>query len=324
VVRTSRWTRALGRRFSLLWLNGAAFAQALRFRPDVILNLHIVTSPGARAATRLLRIPYLQYGHGKEIAARPRLARFAFDNAAAGIVVSAHTGRLVSACGAKGAHLHRIPPGVRLPAADGERDTPVNGAPVVLTVSRLDDRHKGHDVMVKAIDLVRARVSDVLWVVIGEGPLKRTYEQMVRDGGLDGSVLFCGAVSDAERDLWLERAAVFAMPSRVPPDGGGEGFGIAYLEAAAHGVPAVAGNSGGAVDAVEDGETGILVDASSPLAVAEALTELLSDPARATALGDAAARRARRFAWPRVAEEVEELLIETSQHRERPDRQPHR
>lgn len=313
VRRTACWPQQLGNRFSLLWLNGAALAQALRFRPDVILSLHIVTSPAAWAAKRLLGIPHVQYGHGKEIAARPRLARFAFDNAAAGIVVSTHTERLVSACGANEVALHRIPPGVRLPPADAERDSPAEGAPVVLTVSRLDDGHKGHDVMVKAIEVVRARVPDVLWVVIGDGALKPAYEQMVRDGGLDGSVLFCGTLSDAERDEWLDRATVFAMPSRVPAGGGGEGFGIAYLEAAARGVPAVAGNCGGAVDAVEDGKTGVLVDPSDHLAVAEAITQLLRDPARTNALGASAANRAQRFAWPRVAQEVEDLLIETSE-----------
>lgn len=324
IRRTTRLPGGIGNRLSLLWLNVAGLAQALRFRPAVVLNLHIVTSPAAWAARRLMGVPYVQYGHGKEIAARPRLARFAFGNAAAAVVVSAHTERLVAACGASGGRLSRIPPGVTIRSSPEKRDQPRDGRPIVVTVARLDDRHKGHDVMVRAIRAVRARFPDVLWVVVGDGSLRSAYEQMVRDEGLDGSVLFCGALSDAERDEWFERAAVFAMPSRIPPDGGGEGFGIVYLEAAAHGLPVVAGNAGGAVDAVEDGETGILVDPTDHLEVAEAIMQLLSDPAKANALGASAASRAQRFAWPRIAAEVEELLIETNQRHERPTRQSHR
>src|SRR4051812_37192313 len=75
--------------------------------------------------------------------------------------------------------------------------------------------------------------------------------------GLDGHVHFVGAVSDVERDVWLDRAHVFAMPSRLPRGGqGGEGFGIVYLEAGVHEVPVVGGNVAGALDAVVDGVTG--------------------------------------------------------------------
>ena len=125
------------------------------------------------------------------------------------------------------------------------------------------------------------------------------------------SIRFLGAVSDAERDDALDRAHVFVMPNRAPPGGvGGEGFGIVYLEAAAHGLPAVCGNVGGVVDAVVQGETGLLVDGEDPRAVAEAVSDLLLDPSRARALGDAGARRAKEFAWPVVAKQVEDLVFE--------------
>ena len=124
---------------------------------------------------------------------------------------------------------------------------------------------------------------------------------------------FVGAVSDAERDRWVARARVFAMPSRLPPGGvGGEGFGIVYLEAAARGLPVVAGNVGGAVDAVVDGVTGLLVDPADPAAVADALVALLTDRERAEALGRAGAERAREFAWPEIARRVEDVLLEVT------------
>ena len=83
------------------------------------------------------------------------------------------------------------------------------------------------------------------------------------------------------------RAQLLAMPSRLPAGGfAGEGFGIVYLEAGAYGKPVVAGNVGGALDAVRDGETGLLVDPLDPLAVAEAIATLLSDRELAGRLGE--------------------------------------
>ena len=101
------------------------------------------------------------------------------------------------------------------------------------------------------------------------------------------------------------------MPSRLPASGrGGEGFGIAYLEASARGLPVVAGNVGGAPDAVADGETGILVDPTDHLALADAVSELLIDRGRAEALGRAGEARARSLAWPHVVRQVEDVLLE--------------
>jgi phosphatidylinositol alpha-1,6-mannosyltransferase len=146
-------------------------------------------------------------------------------------------------------------------------------------------------------------------VVVGDGDRRRALEALAAELGVADAVRFAGSVSEAERDAWLGRAHVFAMPSRVPEDGvGGEGFGIAYLEAAARGLPAVAGDRGGAVDAVVDGETGLLVDATDPGAVAEALVTLLTDAPLRERLGAAARARAEEHAWPRVAHRVERVL----------------
>jgi phosphatidylinositol alpha-1,6-mannosyltransferase len=118
-------------------------------------------------------------------------------------------------------------------------------------------------------------------------------------------------VSDEQRDSWLRRASLFAMPSRLPSgSSAGEGFGIVYMEAAAYGKPVVAGNVAGALDAVADGESGVLVDPSDPHAVAEAISRLLLDRELARRLGMAGAERARRFAWPVIVKRVEAVLLE--------------
>src|SRR5207244_8070422 len=139
-----------------------------------------------------------------------------------------------------------------------------------LTIARLEERYKGHDVMVRALALVRAKVPGARWVVIGEGSLRPAIEQLARAYGLGEAILFVGAVPDEQRALWLRRAEVVAMPSRVPAGGyAGEGFGISLLEAGAYGKPVLAGNVGGALDSVLDGGTGLLVDPGTHVAVPE-------------------------------------------------------
>ena len=119
------------------------------------------------------------------------------------------------------------------------------------------------------------------------------------------------------------------MPSRVPAGGfGGEGFGIVYLEADAHGCPSVAGNVGGAVDAVVDGETGLLVDPEDHVMSADALDRLLRDEPRRRAMGAAGAERAAEFAWPLIAARVGRAWSRRPPAEGRPRagplRQPHR
>jgi len=289
-------------------LNAIALFESLRFRPHVTLSAHIVTSPAAAVIRRALGARTMQYFHAKEIGAKPRLAAFAAQQAHEVIAVSAYTAGLISATGAVPASMRLIPPGVDLPS----QTTPIAPErPTFLTIARLEDRYKGHDVLIRALPLIRAKVPDVRWVVIGDGPLRPGLEQLARSHEVADSIGFLGALSDEERNAWLRRAHLLAMPSRLPAGGfAGEGFGIVYLEAAAYGKPVVAGNVAGALDAVVDRETGLLVDPTDHLAVAKAITRLLLDPELARRLGAAGAARARDFAWPMICARVEAVLLE--------------
>lgn len=290
-------------------LNASALAAAARFRPHITLSAHVVTSPAAAALARLAGVPYVQYFYANEIAGRPRLAAFAGAHAKASISISAYTTRLMRGVGVDEQEIRLILPGVDLP--ESPRALPAQ-RPTILTVSRIADSYKGHDVLLRALALVRERVPEVHWVVVGDGPLRADLQDRARTLGLDAAASFLGAVPDAERDEWLRRCDVFAMPSRLPDDGrAGEGFGIVYLEAAAYGKPVLAGNVGGATDAVLADRTGLLVDPADPAAVAGALTRLLLDRDLAARLGAAGAERARELAWPAVARRVQDLLLET-------------
>lgn len=316
------------RQLAVATLNLAALREARPFAPQAILSAHVVVAPAAAALGRALGVPVVQYFHANEIGHRPRLARFAARRADLSVAVSHYTRDLVLAVGGPAERIEIIHPGVDLPPGPGRSlavdlaagagraagtDVPLGrgrGRPTVLTIARLEHRYKGHDVMVEAMRLVVARVPGVQWVVIGDGALRADLTGLARAAGLgEDTVRFLGAVDDRERDAWLDRADVFAMPSRLPGGGlAGEGFGIVYLEAAAHGCPVVAGAVGGALDAVEDGVTGLLVDPTDHHAVATALIALLEDRPRRERMAAAGANRARRFAWPQVAAELETAI----------------
>jgi phosphatidylinositol alpha-1,6-mannosyltransferase len=290
-------------------LNAAALHDGLSARPDVILSLHLFTAPGALALSRTLRRPWIQWVHAMEFPQKPALARLAVNGADAIVAVSRYSRSLALDAGADASQVRIVPPGVDLPHDNGRAAR--LDRPTIVTVSRLAERYKGHDTLARAMPLVSARVPGAQWVVLGDGPLRGALEALARSCGADAR--FLGAVSDAERDGWLDRAHVFCMPSRLPAGGfAGEGFGIVFLEAGLHGLPVVAGDVGGARDAVRQGETGLLVDPTDHVALADALTRLLLEPERAVRMGAAGARWARAHAWPAICARVRAVVDEVA------------
>lgn len=180
---------------------------------------------------------------------------------------------------------------------------------MVVCVSRLVAR-KGQDVLVEAWPQVLARHPDARLLLVGGGPDEAALRRAVVARGLEGSVVLTGAVDAAELPAHYAAGDVFAMPCRTRRAGlDVEGLGMVFLEAAAVGLPVVAGTSGGAPEAVQEGVTGHVVDPRSPAAVAAALTGLLDDPARARAMG--AAGRSwveQRWSWTTIAATFTELL----------------
>ncbi len=292
-------------------LNATTVLVASRRRPQAVFSSHIVAAPSAAFVARHVGVPYVQYVHAKELGAKPDLARFALTRADAVIAVSDYTRGLARGAGAPEDRIELINPGVDLPAVSGEAVDRRPGPPTILSIARLEDRYKGHDVMMRAFPLIRSRVPDARWVIIGDGPLRSTLERRARAYGIADSVRFLGPVDDAERDDWLDRSHVFCMVSRLPAGRyAGEGFGIVYLEANAHGLPVVAGNVGGALDAVVHEETGFLVDPTDPVEVAEAHVRALQDSSLAARLGEQGRRRASGFDWPLVSQRVQRLLLD--------------
>jgi phosphatidyl-myo-inositol dimannoside synthase len=289
-------------------LNAHGIAHGLRWKPDAVLCGHIVCSPAATALRRLRRLPVLQYLYAKEIDGRPALARFATTHAARVVAISRYTSDLAVGLGARPLALRIIPPGVDLPARQLASRA---DRPTIVTVSRLRDAYKGHDVLLEALPRVLEGVPNARWIVVGDGPLRPSLTAEAGRRGLAAAVEFVGAVSDHERDAWLDRAWVFSMPSRTPPGSmSGEGFGIVYIEAGAHGLPVLAGNVGGALDAVQHGETGLLVDPTDPVAVADGLLRLLTNKQLAARFGGTGRQRAQTLGWQSISARVQAEMLE--------------
>jgi phosphatidylinositol alpha-1,6-mannosyltransferase len=185
----------------------------------------------------------------------------------------------------------------------------LGGRPVVVCVSRLVPR-KGQDMLIRALPTIRRRVPGAALLLGSGGPYRSTLERLAREHGVGSDVVFTGSVPWAELPSLYAAGDVYAMPCRTRAAGlDVEGLGIVYLEASATGLPVVAGDSGGAPDAVLPGETGYVVGGRDVPAIAARITDLLADPAAARAMG--AAGRAwveREWRWERQAARLSALL----------------
>lgn len=162
--------------------------------------------------------------------------------------------------------------------------------PTVVCVSRLMAR-KGQDRLIEALPLIQRQVPGVALVIVGTGPYRKKLEEIAKRVGVIDDVHFTGKVPQEQLAQWYAAGDVFAMPCRTRNAGWDvEGLGIVFLEASATGLAVVAGDSGGAPDAVRHGETGLVVDGNSVSDVANSVAELLLNPERATKFGQAGRR----------------------------------
>lgn len=167
----------------------------------------------------------------------------------------------------------------------------------IATVCRIV-RAKGIDVAIRALRVLIDRGIPCSYVVAGDGSERVILERLTVELGLQDSVHFAGPITEAEKWNLLRETDVFVMSSRVNPQIQHEGFGIAFIEAAAFGVPGVGSRGGGITDAIVDGETGLLVTEESHLELANALCALYQNPEKMHRMGVLARERARRHFSP--------------------------
>jgi phosphatidyl-myo-inositol dimannoside synthase len=189
------------------------------------------------------------------------------------------------------------------------RELGLTDRPVIVCVSRLMPR-KGQDVLIRALPTIQRQVPDATLLLVGGGPSRSRLSTLAEQTGVSRSVVTTGSVPWLSLPSYYGAGDVFAMPCRTRLGGlDVEGLGIVFLEAAGCGLPVVAGDSGGAVDAVIDGVTGVVVDGRSTELVADSVTRLLLDPARATEMGSEGRRWVQeQWSWDTAASRLRRLL----------------
>ncbi len=254
-----------------------------------------------------LRLPYDLVLHGAEVTVPGRLPgsrqtlSWVLRNARHIVAAGGYPAAEAEHAAGRTLPITIVPPGVDTerfhPLTDAERlqarldfDLPAD-AELIVSISRLVPR-KGFDTAIRAVASLRRSRPNLVLAIAGGGRDRERLERLAAE--LDAPVRFLGRVSNADLPRLYGCADVYTMACRNRWGGlEQEGFGIVFVEAAACAVPQVAGDSGGAAEAVADGETGIVVSRPDDhREVARAFETLLDDPARRRTMGLAGRERA--------------------------------
>jgi phosphatidylinositol alpha-1,6-mannosyltransferase len=184
----------------------------------------------------------------------------------------------------------------------------VGGKTVLITVARLTPR-KGQDTVISALPEIMKEHPDLIYLIVGDGPYRNSLKELAHEKGVAENVVFAGRVPDGELASHYRLADIYVMPNREVSDSTDsiEGFGISFIEAGGCEKPVIGGRSGGAVFAVADGESGILVNPGSVEELTDAAIRLLSDPKTMKDIGRRGRERAKTFDWKVRAEEISHL-----------------
>lgn len=282
-------------------------------------------------AHRLLNLPYLLYVNGGDLLReRAKSSNFFKRSSAremfrssAGVVATSDWVANLSRSLMEEIGVREIPPVATIPlgtdpaqfrpgAESGVLRRSWNisaSAPLLLTVARLVP-HKGQDTMLRALAQLHQEFPDLYYVMVGHGHYEGELRSLAAKLGIATRVIFAGALSESQLPEAYATSTIYVGPSRVDEAINAEGFGIAFVEASASGIPVVAGDSGGVRSAVRDGETGILVQPSDVGAYVVAIRKLLRNEALRKKMG-AAGRAAveTHYNWDRVARETRAFTL---------------
>jgi glycogen(starch) synthase len=263
-------------------------------RPDLI-HMHCVTGSGAWYIDRLLKsasrkIPFVVTQHGVlEAIDRMAVIRGLLQRADAVTAVS--QAALQSALGFAGSDNGRgvIPNGIEPYATEPSPAAPMPPSRPsfsLLCVGRLQ-QEKGFDLAIRALASLRSGGVEANLTIIGEGEDRATLEALIRALGLSDRVHLVGPQPNGEVRRLMAQAHLVLVPSRTR-----EGFSLVAAEAAMAGVPAIVARIGGLPETVLDGQTGLVVAANDPEAIAAAVRRLLEDDTARAGLGRKAQARA--------------------------------
>lgn len=285
------------------------------------------------AVARRTGVPLVAIGHGTEFSFPSAFARgvtrWAYASAATVVCVSRFTERVMLDRGIRPPGRTVIPNGAdptrfrRLPELDRCAVRSRLGLPpdarLLTTVGNVTDR-KGQDVVVRALPFLLRDEPHVHYVAAGLPTRAVEFMALARELGVAEHVHFLGRTPADELVELLNACDVFVMTSRMTADGDFEGYGIAVIEAALCGAPAVVSRDSGLAEAIEDGRTGFGVPQEDPEATAMAIGRLLADEPLRRRFADAAHRRAvAEQTWPCRVAEYHRLLRDVTRGRRTSD-----
>ncbi|MBI4715553.1 MAG: glycosyltransferase family 4 protein [Nitrospirae bacterium] len=269
----------------LLWL---LIRLRLRYGRDVILYSMVINNVKVmRWLGRLLPWQVVSFLHGNEtvrlLKRRPETLRRNLSVCRAVFANSGYTRHLVGPLQSF-PNVHVVHPGLptarfQLPPGESLRKSRGwEGRKIVLMLSRLVKR-KGHGTVIQALSRIRQRYPEVLLLVAGTGGYESEIRKMAEDAGLRENFRMLGFVREDEKPALYAACDIFCMPSEMSDANYDvEGFGIAFLEAAAMGKIAIGARAGGMGDAIEDGKTGFLIEPGDAEGLAERLDDIFSRP----------------------------------------------
>jgi glycosyltransferase involved in cell wall biosynthesis len=287
-------------------------------RHATLVHAHWVIPGGVIGALAAQRRPLVVSLHGSDVFVAERhpamghAARSVFGRAAWVTACSDDLHQRALRLGARPTSTETIPYGVDIQrfapdaAARAEIRSAygVGEAPLVFSAGRLVSK-KGFEVLIDAIGRVRDVVPGTRLIIAGDGDLRAALH--ARAAHLEQPVLV-GAQPQDVIARFTAAADVVAVPSVHDDAGNVDGLPNVALEALASGTPVIASRVGGLPQAIEDGVTGVLVAERDVIALADALTGLLTDPSARRAIGESGRRSvARNFSWGRVAERFDEI-----------------
>jgi glycosyltransferase involved in cell wall biosynthesis len=192
-----------------------------------------------------------------------------------------------------------IPNGITLPPPDAPAQ---DISPTIFCLARMDLKHKGQDVLVKAMAQVLSAVPEAKLVIAGSGDDLGKIKQITCELNIEKNVFFEGSIDQDTKNFYMKNCDVFCVSPRT------ESFGIVYLEAMAYGKPIVTTNVGGIAEVLSD--CAVLVPPNNPSLLAKELIEVLGNGEKARKLGTKALDRVKMFDWDVIVERYKKLYTE--------------
>jgi phosphatidylinositol alpha-1,6-mannosyltransferase len=178
-------------------------------------------------------------------------------------------------------------------------------SPRLITVSRFDKR-KNHEKVIMAVRNLKQIYPDIIYICIGSGDEEENIKNLVKELNLEGQVMFFKDITDDLKNALVAKSNIFVMPSGIYKSSV-EGFGIAYTEAAQYGIPSIGGKDGGASDAIDHENTGLICDGNQLDEIYSSINSMLENK-KYLEYGKNAKDIVSKFYWSNIIEEYKKVI----------------